>query len=195
MIHDDSSPQEQTPVPVRQSLLSLFSVFFRIGLFSFGGGVSGWMHQETVTKRSWIDNNQFLSGLALSQILPGANVSNLAVYIGHCVRGWPGALVALCAVLFGPTIVVMIFAEIYPRLVAIPGFHAAMDGIAVAAVGMIIRMGWISARHSCRSFVPALIAGITFVAVEFFHVQLPLLVVVLAPISIALSWFEGSDHA
>jgi chromate transporter len=194
MIHDDSSSPPHG-APASQSLFSLFNVFFRIGLFSFGGGVSGWMHRETVTKRGWIDNEQFLSGLALSQIMPGANVSNLAVYIGHCVRGLSGAVVAMFAVLCGPTVVVMCMAEIYPRLIAIPGFHAAMDGIAVAAVGMIIRMGWISATHTCRSLTPAIIAALTFGAVEIVHIQLPILVLVLAPISIALAWFEGASDA
>jgi chromate transporter len=191
---DNDSPSPAA-VPVRRSLFELFSVFFRIGLFSFGGGVSGWMHRETVTKRGWIDHEQFLSGLALSQILPGANVSNLAVYIGHCVRGWTGAVVAMFSVLIGPTIAVMSFATIYPDLSAVPGFHAAMDGIAVAAVGMIIRMGWITATHSCRHLRPALIAALTFIGIEFFHVQLPVLVIVLAPLSIALAWFERIDHA
>lgn len=131
MMNDDSLAQDgpdHGPRPTL-SLFALFSVFFRIGLFSSGGGVSGWMHQETITKRRWIDHEQFLSGLALSQILPRANVSNLAVYIGHCVRGWLGAVVALFSVLFGPTVVVMSMAEVYPRLEAVPGFHAAMDAL------------------------------------------------------------------
>ncbi len=146
------------------------------------------MHRETVTKRRWIDEQQFLSGLALSQILPGANVSNLAVYIGLCMRGWVGATTALFAVLSGPTVVVIAFAEVYPQLIAIAGFHSAMDGIATAAAGMIIRLAWLGGVHSCRKPTPIVIATATFVAVGVLHFPLVPVVLVLAPISIGLAW-------
>ena len=58
-----------TQAPV--SLVSLFLVFFRVGLFSFGGGLSGWIYREVVTLRGWMSDDDFFSGLALSQILPG----------------------------------------------------------------------------------------------------------------------------
>lgn len=51
------------------------------------------------------------------------------------------------------------------------------------------------ATLACRRLAPAAVACATFVAVEFLHVQLPVLVLVLAPISIALAWFEGVDGA
>jgi chromate transporter len=60
-----------TPSRAPVSLVSLFLVFFRVGLFSFGGGLSGWIYREVVTLRGWMSDDDFFSGLALSQILPG----------------------------------------------------------------------------------------------------------------------------
>ncbi len=60
-----------TPTRDHVPLASLFLVFFRVGLFSFGGGLSGWIYREVVTLRGWMSDDDFFSGLALSQILPG----------------------------------------------------------------------------------------------------------------------------
>ena len=97
MIENSSSPLVVPP-----TLLSLFTVFLRIGLFSFGGGLSGWIFREVVTLRGWIDEDEFMSGLAVAQILPGANVANLSLYIGQKLFGITGAVVALVGLLSGP---------------------------------------------------------------------------------------------
>ena len=123
--------EDKPLVPLHQ----IFRVFFFIGATSFGGGLIGLIHRETVTIRKWLREDQFLSGLALGQVLPGANVSNMAVYIGQLLRGWVGAGIALIAVLTGPFFMVIAFVSTYDSLIRIPGFHSAMDGIAAAAVG------------------------------------------------------------
>ncbi len=179
----------------RVSLRDLFRVFFVIGATSFGGGLAAWIHRETVTRRRWLNNDQFLSGLALSQVLPGANVTNLAIYIGHALRGWVGALTAVTAVLAAPFFLCIAFAAIYGELSHIPGFHAAMEGVAATAVGMILRMGTIGALHSCRAIAPAAVAVAVFVAIGFLRWPLAPVVLVAAPISVALAWPRGDAHA
>ena len=64
-------------------LLALFGVCVQIGLLSFGGGLTGWVHREVVARRAWMTEREFLSGVALGQILPRTNISNLMVYIGQ----------------------------------------------------------------------------------------------------------------
>ena len=124
--------------PPKVPLRDIFRVFFTVGASSFGGGVTGWMHRITVDQRGWLTNEKFLAGLALGQVLPGANVTNMAVYIGQQLRGALGALVALVAVLMGPFFLVIAVATLYDEAIKIPGFHSAMDGIAAAAVGMVL---------------------------------------------------------
>ncbi|MEJ1975379.1 MAG: chromate transporter [Acetobacteraceae bacterium] len=51
--------------------LQLFLVFTKIGLTSFGGGLSGWILRELVQTRGWLSEEDFLSGLALAQAYPG----------------------------------------------------------------------------------------------------------------------------
>lgn len=182
---------EKPRVPLRD----IFRVFFTIGATSFGGGLIGWIHRETVLKREWLSQEQFLSGVALGQVLPGANVTNIAIYVGQLLRGGLGATVAVCSVLAPPFFLCIGFALIYERAVAIPGFHAAMDGIAAAAVGMILRLGYMGASHSCRKIAPAVVAAGVFFAIGIEHWPLAPVILVAAPLSIALAWPRGEAHA
>ena len=74
------------------TLAGIFWVFFRIGLLSFGGGLTGWVYLEIVAARQWMTDDEFMSGIAVSQILPGANVANLAIYVGSTLKGPIGAV-------------------------------------------------------------------------------------------------------
>jgi chromate transporter len=181
----DSTPPHVTPhVP----LLQLYRTFFWVGLFSFGGGVSAWLHREVVNIRGWMTDDQFFSGYSLTHVLPGVNSSNLAVYIGQHLRGAPGAVVALLALLSGPFVVVIGAALAYQYLLQVPGFQAAVAGIAAAAIGMLVRLGYLAARKAATGVVSALIMLAIFVAIGFLRWPLVPVVLVMAPISIAVSW-------
>src|ERR1700753_2988150 len=88
------------------SLASLFVSFVSIGMMSFGGGLAAWTRREVVQKRGWLDDQQFLSGYALSQLVPGATNVNLAVFIGTQMRGTAGALACLLGLVTLPVIIV-----------------------------------------------------------------------------------------
>ena len=181
--------------PPRVPLRDIFRVFFTVGASSFGGGVTGWMHRITVEQRGWLTSEKFLAGLALGQVLPGANVTNMAVYIGQQLRGALGALVALVAVLMGPFFLVIAVATLYDEAIKIPGFHSAMDGIAAAAVGMVLRIGTAGASHGCRKAAPVVIAVAVFVAIGILQWPLAPVALVAAPLSVALAWPRGSRDA
>ena len=87
------------PRPAPQpTALQLFLIFSRIGLTSFGGGLSGWLLREFVRDRAWIGEEEFLNGLSLSQALPGVNVTNMAIWIGHRLLGFRGAAAGVAGI-------------------------------------------------------------------------------------------------
>jgi chromate transporter len=182
------------PLP-RVSLISLFGVFFQLGLMSFGGGISAWVHREIVNRRHWVTEEEFMAGFALGQILPGVNSTNLTIYIGQHLRGATGATVALCGLLSGPFVVVLAVGTVYGNLIAIPGFAAAMAGIAAVAVGMLLRLGVVFSRRVERRLVPILIMAATVVAVGILQWPLVAVVAVLAPVSIAAAWPRSRSDA
>jgi chromate transporter len=181
----DSPPARVTP---HVSLLALYNTFFWVGLFSFGGGLSSWLHREVVDVRGWMTDDEFFSGYSLTHVLPGVNSSNLVVYIGQHLRGTRGAAVALLALLTGPFFVVIGAAVAYRYLLQIPGFQAAVAGIAAAAIGMLVRLGFIAARKATTGVMPTLIMLTIFIAIGFLRWPLVAVVLVMAPVSIAISW-------
>ena len=134
---------------------ALYSVFFWIGLFSFGGGLMPWIQREIVIKRGWMRDEEFLPGVAMSQILPGVNSTNMAVYVGRHLLGVSGAAVALVGMLTGPFAAMLVAAYTYKAILAAPALHAAMAGIAAAAIGMLLRMGVLAVRTSSRGVLPS----------------------------------------
>jgi chromate transporter len=191
-----SSPSVTPAEPV--PLLAIYRVFFVLGLLSFGGGVSAWMHREVVQVRGWMTDEAFISGFALAQILPGVNSANLAVYLGQHLRGALGATAALSGMLTGPFVVVILVAMAYQRLIGLPGFAAATAGVAAVAVGMLLRLGFTLARRVPRRVAAYAVMLVTFGAVGVLKWPLLPVVAVMAPVSIAAAWPrkpKGGEHA
>lgn len=91
--------------------LKLFSVFFKIGLFSFGGGYAmlPMIFREIVERNTWIDAEQFMDILAISQVTPGPIAINSATYIGFLAAdSIKGSLVATLGVSL-PSVIIMVF--------------------------------------------------------------------------------------
>ncbi len=170
------------------SLLSLFLMCLQIGLFSFGGGLSGWIYQEVVVRRRWMSEDEFLSGLALCQVMPGINVTNLIVYIGQRVRGVPGACAGLIGLIVGPFFVVIGLVVIYERIAGLVWLQAAFDGMAAAAIGLLLTVGFKGAQRVLRVPPAMLVIAAIVITVGFLQWPLVPVVLVLAPVSVAFAW-------
>src|SRR5260221_6070056 len=90
---------QATTAPVQgPTALRLFAIFARIGLTSFGGGLSGWLLRVFVHDYRWLTEEEFLNGLAIAQALPGVNVANMAVWICYRLRGSIAAVSSLAGI-------------------------------------------------------------------------------------------------
>jgi chromate transporter len=177
------------------SLLRLFLMCLQIGLFSFGGGLSGWIYQEVVVRRRWMTEEEFLSGLALCQVMPGINVTNLIVYIGQRVRGVAGACVGLFGLIVGPFFVVIGLVFVYERVAGILWLQAALDGMAAAAIGLLLVVGIKGAQRVVRVPPSVLVVAAIVITVGFLQWPLVPVVLVLAPLSVAFAWSSARRDA
>jgi chromate transporter len=171
--------------PQRPSSIKLFFIFARIGITSFGGGLSGWFMREFVYQRGWLTEDEFLNGLALSQALPGVNVKNLAIWIGYRLHGWRGALAGFCGIIFPPAVVIVILGLFFSTLANVPLAHTALSGAAAAAIGLSLSMGIAAARRLPRRAFPFLVLVATFAAVAVFEVSIVWTVLVAGTLSVA----------
>lgn len=174
-----------TPTPGQ-----LFLVFAKIGLTSVGGGLSGWMLREFVQRRHWLSEEAFMNGLAISQALPGVNVVNLAVWIGYQLRGGRGALFSALGMIVPPMIVAILILISFEQMSRYPWVQVMFTGVAAGAVGLSLNMGFRALRRIMRQVVPVLFAAATFAAIFIFEAPLYVVVLTLAPLSIAYSWWR-----
>ena len=167
-----SSPTEPQPTAWR-----LFLIFSRIGLTSFGGGLSGWLLREFVQDRHWISEEDFLNGLSLSQALPGVNVKNMAIWIGYRLVGTSGAIAGILGIIVPPAIFIVLLGILFTSLERYPISSIALAGAAAAAIGLSACMAIVAAVRVPRRVIPLLVMASTFVMVAL--LQWPLVWVVL----------------
>lgn len=179
---------DDDPLDPPPSLLELFWVFSKIGLLSFGGVLSAWIHREVSVKRRWMTESDLLSGLALAQIMPGINVVNLSLYCGQRLRGIAGSVVAVLGILFVPSFLVIMISLVYERFSTISWFPDLLNGIAAAAVGMLINMGVRTTQRAARTIPLFLIVAAIFVGVGVMRWPMVVVVLFLAPVSVWLAW-------
>lgn len=180
-----SEPLTTTPPP---GLSALFVICLKIGILSFGGGLAGWLYQEFVLRKHWVDEDTFESSLAISQMLPGANVVNLVICIGEQLFGWRGAVVGVFGFLVGPFFAVIGLYQLFERLAGYPILPVISDGVAFAAIGLLVLMCIHGVRRATR-FPPSVVV-IAVTALLAGVLQWPLIPValVMAPIGVALAW-------
>jgi chromate transporter len=175
--------------------MAVFLAFARIGVTSFGGGLSGWIMQDIVRRRRWIDEEDFLAGLAMSQALPGVNVVNIAIWIGYRLGRGRGALAAVLGIVGPPMLVVSLFAVIYDWVTRFSITERAVEGAVAGSIGLMLAMGLRVGLRNLRQVVPALIMAAVFVAVGVLDVPILPVVVVAAPLSVALAWWQERRRA
>jgi chromate transporter len=184
-----SEPVSQTPAASSHAvpLWELFACFLKIGVTSFGGSTQAWIFRAIVEERKWLSETDFLAGLTIAQILPGANPVNLSLYTGQRLRGGLGALVATLGMVAPAICIVLLAGALYSRVAGFPLTHFLLIGIATVGLGATLAAGAKVARKIERR--PAVMAtGLAvFIGVGVFHWSMVPVVAVLAPLSIWLA--------
>ncbi|HHV80065.1 MAG TPA: chromate transporter [bacterium] len=128
-------------------LLSLFSVFFKIGAFTWGGGYAmlPLIKNEVVEKKRWISSDDFIDGIAVSQSLPGAIAVNTATFVGHKICGKLGSLVATAGAVLPSVITIIIVAMFFLQFkdlkVVQSFFRGANPAIAALILSSVLDLG------------------------------------------------------
>ena len=115
----------------------VFTAFLRLGLTSFGGPLAhlGYLRQQFVTRRGWLDESGFAQLLAVCQFLPGPASSQLSLAIGLFRAGWAGALAAFVGFTLPSALLLFAFAGLAQRLDP-PLGAALVHGLKLVAVAV-----------------------------------------------------------
>ena len=122
-------------------LWTLFVVFFKIGLFSFGGGyaILPLIQKEVVVIHKWITVSQFTDIVAVSQVTPGPIAINSSTYVGYLVTGNViGATVATVGLIMPSVIIMTVFSIFFLKFQDNQHISNAFAGLRVVVVGLIL---------------------------------------------------------
>ena len=132
------------------NLLKLFSSFFKIGAFTFGGGwaMISLIEREIVDKRQWIERTEFLDLLAVAQSMPGILAVNISVVVGDKLRGLRGSLAAAGGTILPSFMIILLIAMfLTPETITdSPTLSAIFKGIRPVVVALIVTPVITSAR-------------------------------------------------
>jgi chromate transporter len=173
------------------ALASLFASFVSIGMMSFGGGLAAWTRREVVQKRGWLDDKQFLSGYALSQLVPGATNVNLAVFIGTQMRGTAGAIACFCGLTALPVVIVLALGLLYVQSQGHTGtawISAVLGGMGAVAIGLNLGTGVRLARRNISGLIPIVITTVVTLSIGVLGFSLVHVLLVMLPVSLIAAW-------
>lgn len=121
-------------------LLELFSVFFKLGIFTIGGGIAmlPLLRQTIVEDKGWFDNDEFIDIVSVCQSLPGVVAVNLATFIGFRKRGLLGSVVATFGVILPSFIIILLIARGFASIDDNSYLGGAMAGLRAAALGLVV---------------------------------------------------------
>jgi chromate transporter len=171
-------------------VLAVFLAFARIGLTSFGGGLSGWLLRELVQRRRWLGEKEFFASLALAQAFPGVNVVNVSILIGYRLCRWPGALAAAIGLVVPAAFVAIGIAAVFEGLLRFPATRPALAGIAAAAIGLSLQMAVRAVRRAVSGPLPAALFAATFLALAVLRLPLLPVIAVAAPVGIGAAFLR-----
>ena len=174
----------------RPALKTLFVAFLKVSICSFGGGLV-WARRVVVEQTKWMSEQQFAETLTLCQLMPGPNVVGIAVCVGAKLRGAIGAITALAGFILLPWTVGLSLGALVLQYAQLAVLQNILHGLSAAAAGLLIATGIrLLLPHRAR---PATLLFATLAFAGMVFTKLPLLVVLLtlAPISIAATAFGG----
>ena len=144
--------------------LELFCSFFKIGIFTFGGGYAmiPIIQAEVMTRKGWIKEQEFLDLLTLAQSAPGPISLNTAVFVGYKMYGYRGALSSLAGVVLPSFTILLLVAMFFSQIRSNPIVDAAFRGMQPIVVAIMLApiLGFTKGMHWT---LVALAAAITMV--------------------------------
>jgi chromate transporter len=167
------------PVP---SLSGALPSWFRIAALSFGGpaGQIAVMHRVLVDEKRWIDDARFLHALNFCMVLPGPEAMQLATYCGWLMHGVLGGLVAGIMFVLPGVLSIMSLSILYVLVGDVSWMQGLFFGLKAAVLaivtGALIRIG----SKALKNGTAYAIAGVAFVALAFFAVPFPVVVLAAA---------------
>lgn len=178
-----------------RELWELYAAFFRIGILTFGGGLTmlPLLKYELVEKRKWIGEETLLDCYAVGQCTPGIIAVNTATYVGYLRKGVSGGIVATLGMASPSVLIITVVAVFLEALITQPIVQHALMGIRGAVCALMLNTVYTLARKNLVKPVWVLLCGAAFFLAFFTDIPTVLLIVLAALAGIFVDKMEGGD--
>jgi len=160
----------------------IFFTFFKIGLFTFGGGYAmiGIMHKDIVEKKKWIDEDMMLELITISEATPGPFAINGATYIGYHRAKFLGSLLATLGVVLPSFIVILLVSFFLQAFQDSSIVQNALTGISSGVSVLIFHALFKLSKKVAINILNGLLLTIAFVVAFFTNFSIVLLLLLTA---------------
>lgn len=154
-------------------LFSLFTVFFRIGAFTFGGGYAmiPLISEETANKKKWVTECDILDIIAIAESTPGPISVNAATFIGHRVAGFWGAFFATFGLVLPSFIIILAISFVLEEFQSLKAVQYAFNGIRAGVLALIFKGFWSMYKQCPKNAISYILAALAFVCVAFLKIN------------------------
>ncbi len=175
--------------------LRLFWIFFKIGAFTFGGGMAmiPFMEREIVEKKNWIDKDTLFDLVVVSESTPGPIAINAATFIGYRVAGFFGSVCATLGVVMPSFIIILLLSYCLGYVWQIQIVQFALRGIRAGVLALVLKALWGMFKKTPQNAFSYVMIALSFLAVAIFNVKV--LIVIISGALIGLAAFLISKKA
>lgn len=199
---DDGMNKTVEISPEVPTLKQAFNYWLKLGWISFGGpaGQIAIMHHDLVEEKRWISEKRFLHALNYCMVLPGPEAQQLAIYIGWLMHRTIGGLIAGTLFVLPSLLILLVLSYVYMRFGHLPAVAGILFGIKPAVVAIVIFAAYRIGVRALKNRALYGIATLSFIAVTFFSVPFPFIVLCAATLGLLMSryyphWFIANSHA
>ena len=153
-------------------LAQIYTEFFKIGLFTFGGGLAmmPMIQKELIVKRSWMTDEDLIDYYAIGQSTPGIIAVNVATFVGYKKAGIIGGIIGTLGIVSPSLLIIMLLAGLIDSIDHNPLVQKALKGINVAVAALLTDVSLNCAKKSASGVFSVFIMLITFALVYFFKI-------------------------
>jgi chromate transporter len=162
---------------IKKDLYFIVITFLKLGFTAFGGPAAamGMMRQEFVQKKEWLSEDEFLDLMGISNLIPGPNATELAIYIGYKHAGWLGLVLAGTCYIIPAMLIVLGFAWAYLNFGSLPALEGVLYWIKPVVIAILIYALWGMLKNRWRTKLGLAMAVIVLAATLLGVGPLPLL--------------------
>ena len=173
-------------------LWELFFEFFKLGLFTIGGGLTmiPLLQGIVCDRKKWLTQDDAVDCIVVSQSLPGIIAINMATYVGHRKKGIPGAIAATAGIILPSLISIITVIEILRGIGDNKYVNGALTGIRAAATGLIAYSAYSVGKKVLKDTFCWVLAIAAFILITFLNVSIVYIVLGAAALGIAASMLE-----